>query len=543
MNGPEHHRPPAAVTPMGATADSISLRVIADSAGPAPPDDISVAVDGRQLAIDTWRKLGDEGDRLWWSSASFLGLRPSRAYDVRLLTAGEEIDRVNATTVPDSSQKAGIIFGSCYDGDQSQSRVKPIYDQLETWIGRSSGSHVNIWLGDQVYVDAPWHRGLRFTDPMEVMLGKYRVAWGLGRSGRTDGLDYAMSRGSNWYLPDDHEFWNGYPHPSFVTLPAHAVRRLAVQGWRWLWPNAPKLSHPASQGSWGRAAGEAFCVFQTDLEFDRFDESVNPAQLQRIDLGGALVVLADTRWHRSIRKTGDRARFMSEPDLQALVDLLTSEDRLVCLALSRPLIGHLPHRGTIRRKVEYAHEDYRRQYVELWCALARRAEQGRATVVLGGDLHLQSVKTALDHGLLEITSSPMAHLDALENGGVARSREVWRRVKQGVHRMMDRSARTEPGGTEYPLAQPDGSWQPKRGFSVLADQKATSGISGLTIGTSSAGQPQVDVSVIRSEGGRIDPPWTKRFTWDGAWRTVAIESRDRGEADVGRISPSEETSR
>ena len=59
-------------------------------------------------------------------------------------------------------------------------------------------------------------------------------------------------------------------------------------------------------------------------------------------------------------------------------------------------------------------EDYRAQYKQLWKALTRRADRGLPTIVVAGDVHHHSARTALDRRLAEFVCSPMALIDSLD---------------------------------------------------------------------------------------------------------------------------------
>lgn len=74
--------------------------------------------------------------------------------------------------------------------------------------------------------------------------------------------------------------------------------------------------------------------------------------------------------------------------------MLRNEERLVCLALSKPLVGYLPHRGVTQKKVEYGPEDYAGQYTALCQALADRRSADRPTLCLAGDVHHHAIRTA-----------------------------------------------------------------------------------------------------------------------------------------------------
>ena len=349
------------------------------------------------------------------------------------------------------------------------------------------------------------------------------------------------------------EFWNGYPHPGWLTLFGHTLTRTIRQAYRWFRGDARSEAHPAAQGKWGAAAGEAYLLFASPIEFDEFTEDHSPEQVQVFGSADVAVVLADTRWHRTILKTRTplrnrrRAGFMVDDDLQRLVDLLRADERLVCLALSRPLIGHLPHRGLTQRKVEYGPEDFPNQYTELWRALSERRRAGLPTLVISGDVHHHAIRTADDSGLLEIVSSPLAMLEALdETSNLNRLRSSWKRVrgglksiwrglKEGLRRGEERLRPSlDPDGdpASYPAFGDDGTWRAAAGtvvYEANADEfldrepggrpipVEPSGLSAIEIRSTDGGHT-VTVSSVLGFTDRQGQTTTRRedhiFRWD-----------------------------
>ncbi len=537
----------AAVVPMRASTSSVSLRVlILDD--DHDPRELALRVGGRTIPVpaDGWRSF-DEGRRvLRYRNCVADGLEAGRRHDVVLGMNGNVIAACTATTLPTADQPCGIIIGSCCADDGPIDDIKSNYRTVTEPLLADGIAPLNIWCGDQVYVDAPWTSGFWRADPRRVILDKYLNAWGLeGVSGgpAKQGLAHALAQGSNWFLPDDHEFWNGYPHPSFFTLPAHTVGRLAVQVYR-RFKIRRRPPHPAAQWSWARTAGEAYCLFQSSLDFESFDEEVTPEQIQTIDLGNASIVMVDTRWHRTIRKAGKRAGFMRAEDMAALIKTLNSDDRLLCLALAKPIIGYLPHQGSIRTEAEYSPEDFVAQYLQLWAALRDRAERGWPTLVVGGDVHRQSFKSAFDDRLLEVVSSPLAGLEALSKWYIRMAERGWVGAKKGLRALTDRrTGRTRPDnadGVAYPIvvgAPEDNDWVPGEARRPVGDDplielggELSSGLISLRIDAADRERPRIRVETVanlrqtQKKGRMPTVPArhrdTHEFEWNGAWKAV-----------------------
>jgi hypothetical protein len=430
-----------------------------------------------RVRIGSWRRTAIRSDpapadHVHWAKPIVAGLAPGTEYQVVLRDAtGAALASATAATLPAAEDpRIRLAVGSCFDiGGRDVAVLGPAYDALRD---ASEGPVYHLWLGDQVYVDAPWNETTRTRHARRIIFDRYLRSWGLTAP---SSLATVMRRSSNWYLPDDHEFWNGYPHPSWLTLFWHTAARVARQVWR-AGRRAPP--HPAAQGKWGAAAGEAFSVFASGADFERFGCEVVPEQLQRIETNRVVIVLVDTRWHRTIRKSGPGSGFMRSTDLAAVVDLVHDDDRLVCLCLAKPLIGHLPHRGLSRGRVEYGPEDYTIQYTTLWRALTERRHRGWPTLILAGDVHCHGIRSAAEGGLLEVTSSPLSLLDSLSTEApLGRARRAWVRTRDAVRAGWTRAkawlrsqeealrptvaaASSRRGTVAYPSFAPDGSWIP-----------------------------------------------------------------------------------
>ncbi|MEL6980989.1 MAG: hypothetical protein AAFO29_01050 [Actinomycetota bacterium] len=432
------------------------------------------------------------GEQLNWAKPTIEGLEPGTRYRLRVLDEGTgELAEAVITTAPAANcDRFRLASGSCFDVNGQHAEVlEHAYDQLAGPSDRAAPPTYNVWLGDQVYVDAPWLETTTTAKMRSIIFDRYLRTWGISER---SSFQQAMRNTSNWFIPDDHEFWNGYPNPSWLTLFGHTARRFARQLYRLPKPGPP---HPAAQGKWGSTAGEAYALFASTLDFDEFDEDHSPPALQVIEGERAVVVLVDQRWHRTIRRFGLGAGFMRSEDLDQLLELLASEDRLVCLALSKPMIGHLPHRGVTQKKVEYGPEDYAGQYTALWQAMAERRRTNRPTLCVAGDVHHHAIRAADDAGLLEVVSSPLSMLEALnDDSPISRLRQAWIPVRTGLRttwRAIKSVARrgeealrpdlTVDTRNAYPAFAADGTWRPEAGEALYEDPNEASGLATIDL--------------------------------------------------------------
>jgi hypothetical protein len=320
--------------------------------------------------------------------------------------------------------------------------------------------------GDQVYLDTPWWAYLlqaRATPRTNALL-EYWASWGmqLGRDGRKRlGLRPLLTDGPTWFLPDDHEFWNNWPHASVTAK--HSFLNQAKGLWGGLTrgvsatlalvrpphvvvpddpgevpPHADQRNflpvHPDEWDRWSRASFDLIGSFQTrtvrDREHgvitrgeygdDRADDPQRPPRdgprgvvhqpltppVQIVDIDPVHVVLLDTRTRRTRVPTDERWSQFVDPDcLDHVVDVATVAPVLV-LALPEPLLQR-----AVRRQVmlpgagDVGIRHYVAQYEDFWARM-RAARDGRPTVVIAGDIHRSYVAHAPEVGMVEVVASP-----------------------------------------------------------------------------------------------------------------------------------------
>lgn len=358
----------------------------------------------------------------WWSKLTICDLKPGTPYRV-VVDGGADVGTTVVTLPAPDATGASIIVGSCYY------RANPVADEVSLVYQNLTGDRapvLNFWLGDQVYVDKPWRNGLRVTDLREQVAKRYLDTWEIGAAGSYDPEDrpiprdparrfgFVLRQSSNRFLPDDHEFWAGYPGISYRTLPRHALARQRQQlldrvgdGPR------TRTSHPAQQGPFGEAAGLAYLIFQSSLSqlTETLGDDQSPKAIQRIDIGRqadgstARILMIDTRWRRTVHtRPAGTAGFLLPRDIDDLERQLQAPG-LVLVMLSRPLAGYppVPRRRRFREQVI---EHYCEQYDHM-CRLVVQRARTQPTAVIAGDVHHYALYTAGQGSLLQIVSSPI----------------------------------------------------------------------------------------------------------------------------------------
>ena len=390
-----------------------------------------------------------------------------------------------------AGERLEVFAASCFDIDTD------VHDELALAAERRDAAFdVKLFLGDQVYLDAPWwtYGLLARNAPRTYALSEYWATWGKPGGTRRDGtrrqgLGPLLRRGGNWFLPDDHELWNNWPHVSVTAKHSWANIRNGLVGWAARRRVARKVDAlrgrpvPAELrrsidyrkvfepvradewGRWGRSAFELFNSFQTPLPVASGDGSgdfesssgeagepkwlrrvdgwadADPAELtrknvamQEIRVDPVRIVLLDTRTRRTRSHRAVGAQFVDPETLAELFDLAGQEScEVLVLALAQPVLVRPAHldRGDRAGKLAFDRgmQHYYTQFHEFWTGLVA-ARRGRPTVLLGGDVHHSFVRSCAELGLVEICASPMSLVAGL--GPTAPLRRVARSVTGAV---------------------------------------------------------------------------------------------------------------
>ena len=262
-----------------------------------------------------------------------------------------------------------IALGSCYWPDQDGGRVGTAYRNLYENPGHPHDSpDLTFLTGDQVYLDIGFDtRSWRVPEVRRRIAQDYARHW--------QGLGDVLCRGATYMLPDDHEWYNGYPEPD--------------PGNPYLWP----LQDDRLREAWERTARQGIVNVQQCpvVEFLEFP-------------GDLAICIADMRSYRHPAK----GELMKPNDLErvlAWAEGLTTPGVLVC---PQPLIV-----GKSRHEANPL--DYTRDYCRLLAALG---STGHDIVLMTGDVHyrrMASVKLAVRGAKMhEVVSSPLSNLTYLD---------------------------------------------------------------------------------------------------------------------------------
>lgn len=309
------------------------------------------------------------------------GLDADRRYPVRLLANGVERATATLATLPDElptldARPLVCLLGSCFcmltDGGSAGA----------AFFGMPAPAlpHVKFLCGDQVYLDAPAFRYLRFfgeEDLRAELLSKYVETW--GQLGAASGFARLLREGATYFLSDDHEFWNNAP-----------MKTPLVRNTYW-WPIGD------SGASWKRIASELYRLFQA------------PGLSATFKVGRLSFRVLDTR----LARAHDRSLLVPVDEMAALEQWVLALDGPGVLVVGQPMfVREAGPRGNL---FDWGLPDFG-QYGHFVRALQRSQHD---VLILTGDVHYGRVSTCRMAGgamLIEIVASPFALVDPHARG-------------------------------------------------------------------------------------------------------------------------------
>ncbi|WP_395695187.1 hypothetical protein [Nocardioides sp.] len=314
---------------------------------------------------------------------------PAGPHEVRVTASAPHVPPVGSTLtmravpteVPRDGSSFNVLLVSCfYRGGDKAGRAGAVASAL-TGLDRPD---VVLTVGDQVYLDQPPLIGTFDDERLAATFAqKYRDNF-VGTTGYAALLRTAPVAG----IPDDHEYWNNYPHPSPMTL-----QTLVHRG---------DLDH----NPWRRAARAMYDAFQL---------AAPDTYTYRFDVPPLSFFMMDNRTFRD----PDAKHTMRPGDLDLYRAWVAEAiaDRLVPVLVTGPSLVQ-PGKGWWGRLLDRNFADYG-DYRDIVGGLSELARHGRGALALTGDVHYGRVAdvrllgTAPDAGtpigwVREVISSPSA---------------------------------------------------------------------------------------------------------------------------------------
>lgn len=410
-----------AIVPRHVRTDSADI-FVGSFSSQTPPPRVALRVDGvERLQIDSWTKIdGGLAEPIFWWSGRLAELMPGRLYALSIETTSAVLAEATVETLPrdlpEGELGAGvdrpftIWLSSCYCVRNSP---KGLGRTIERTIGNPRlRPHIKCLVGDQVYLD---ELSLFIYSALSERRLRTRFNEQYARTWDHPEFSRLLGAGANFFLPDDHEFWNNFPDTPFG-IP---------------------LRGPGFWRAWIEQANRARCV-----------PIQNPARVESFAIGDALsVFIADMRSDRSPH-TGC---FMSEggiagvPPASGNIDALCRWlERLRCpgiLVTQQPILAAAG--GVTDRKLP----DYPQYWRRLLPALHACTQD---VVVLSGDSHHGLVASATaglpgnPHRIIQVVSSPLALVSPIAAS-----------IPRGdVHWLPPAEPDFMPSPVEYPLRVP-----------------------------------------------------------------------------------------
>ena len=328
--------------------------------------------------------LNGNPPRVFTGVFEFPGVQPGSVHEVGVTDGrARHFRRVRSlpAAVPGGlTESFNVLLVSCFHAFEDKVGLA---GQIVARLPSDRWPHLTLLLGDQVYLDLPTLSN--FPNDAKALAERferdYQVNWCQAEVGYRDILGAAPSVS----IPDDHEYWNNFPHASPIIQNSWTA---------------------SGQSNWKKAAlaiYDAFQLHQPGGHERAFELDVRPLSF----------FLMDTRTFRDPGR-----RFSLHPDALAQLKAWAARVRqagLIGVVASGQSLFDEPTsrlKGTIgdRHLVDYG------DYEEIVGALVDLSQAGRPVLCLTGDVHYGRLMEVRDLGagggtagrprLYEIISSP-----------------------------------------------------------------------------------------------------------------------------------------
>jgi hypothetical protein len=372
--------------PRAAPADTIRVWIGAFQA--TGPPELKWFLDGNESEPEALRAIAsvrpddmltaDDEPRAFSGVYDFKGLGADTFHRIAVDADGirSEMEvRTLPNEVPSSLEGSfNVLLVSCFHQHEDPNSLAGV---IASRLKATAKPHLTLLMGDQVYLDLPTLQD--FKDDVKWLAAKfendYTTNW-RGSPGYSQVLDCAPSIS----IPDDHEFWNNYPHPSAF------IGNTLTEGGRERWKRAALTVYEGFQLPYPAKTGEP----------------------TRIEVAPLSFFIPDMR---SLRDPG-RAFTMTNEAHQRMnewVDDVIARQMFGVLVTGQPLFSE-PVRELEGSIGDFEMPNYG-DYSRIWARLRRLADAGLPALCLTGDVHWGRVVESMDAAthrtaFYEIISSP-----------------------------------------------------------------------------------------------------------------------------------------
>jgi hypothetical protein len=331
----------------------------------------------------------------------FTGLRPATRYVVNVRAEDNgEMRSLQVRTLPAAvpggfDETFNVLLVSCFH--QKEDPVGLVGVGASRLTGPDE-PHLTLLLGDQVYLDLP--SDFHFPDTEAGLAADFERKY-LDNWGGLDGYSRVLSIAPSVSAPDDHEYWNNYPHkfPFVLNTETETGRKRWEAAARKLYEGFQfPFSAPEGTGQFNRLGGAAeidvpplsFFIADTRSLRDRnFKYVIHPDMLPQLE-----------RWVDRVVKDKLYGVFVSGQSL------FRKEPATLGI-----LQGHLQNK-LLGKVGDYELSQYK-DFGKIMQQLARLADANLPLVCITGDVHFGRFVSATDQprmtgraALYEIISSP-----------------------------------------------------------------------------------------------------------------------------------------
>jgi hypothetical protein len=328
----------------------------------------------------------------------FSGLQPDTLYTITV-QAGNQSATMETRTLPSAvpaelDRWLNVLLVSCFhQAEDRQGLAGIILSQLQA----VAKPHLTLLSGDQVYLDLPTLKD--FPDDVAWLASKFEQDYTLNWRGPL-GYTGVLAAAPSLSIPDDHEYWNNFPHPS---------------------PFIGNSLTQAGRDRWREVAQAMYAGFQLPY----------PAQLGepvRFEIAPLSFFVADTRSNKDPERRFTMSDEAHQQMEQWVSDTIAQKQFGVFISgqsLFTKAIGKIA--GAVGDYELPNYDDYGR----ILLRLQQLADAGRPALCLTGDVHWGRVVTATDirtgrTAFAEVISSPMSLVTTIGQDQVREIGEFFR---------------------------------------------------------------------------------------------------------------------
>lgn len=291
--------------------------------------------------------------------------------------SGTESAKIFANNLPNEISADSwfrILLCSCYhQAEDRQALVSQSYLNIPV----SERQDLSLFMGDQVYLDLPTLNN--YPDDQAKLAERFQHYY---RNNWTTylGIDSLLKNAPAVFCPDDHEYWNNFPHRSPIVQ----------NSWK-----------TESQNRWKTAADDGYDAFQMTEPFQRGD-------CTEIDIDPLSIIILDQRSHRK----ADRSSALGPEGLKQLNDWVdrTIKDQKIGAVVTGQSLLDIPVSAFKGAIADWTLSNYG-DFESVVKALDRLADAGRPVLLLTGDVHWGRVTKIRKNGqtrFIEIICSPLS---------------------------------------------------------------------------------------------------------------------------------------